>query len=133
MKDLFTPPLDVVKDVRIRRLPTGIPWFPYTTERDVVWRPLDEIWQQEAQRLTQLPDRYFCYKRRGNSEAQCLHTLDMPDVVKSPVLDEAINNLKRTSAERYNKPATVISAEIAQRGMPVEYDSLPPFGVEEDL
>lgn len=131
MKDLFTPDLDVVKDVRIRRLPTGIKWFPFTTEKDVVWRPLDEIWQQEARRLTQLPDRYFWYKQRGATEARYLHTVTMPDIEMTPKLTQAIAMLTRRSGEQYAKPITEIQAEITRRRQPHE-DDLPPFGVDED-
>lgn len=133
MQDLFTPDLDVVKDVRTRRLPTGIKWFPFTTEREIVWRPLDEIWAQEARRLTQLPDRQYWYKQRGQADAQQLRTRAMPDVVLTSALREAIATLTQCSAEGYAKPRAAIAAELAQRRAPESDEGVPPFGVEEDL
>jgi hypothetical protein len=123
-----------VKDTRIRRLPTGIRWYPFITEYDTVWRPLDEIWQQQARRLTQLPDRYFWYKRRGSAEAQLLHTTSMPDVQVSVQLKDELCRLDQRSAQQYATPRLQVQAEIeARRRMQRDHvdDELPPFGVDE--
>ena len=49
--DLFNPGLDQAKDVHVRKNPTGLPWFPYTTVHDTVWRPWAEIQEQQARKL----------------------------------------------------------------------------------
>lgn len=131
VKDLFTPALDEVKDVRVRKLPTGIQWWPYTTERDAVYRPLEEIWERETRHLTELPERTFWYKRRGTSDAVRLHTANMPDVVMTPQLQAAIAQLTTLSGQLYGRSKAAVRAEIAQRrsSNTENEDDLPPFGV----
>ena len=133
VRDIFTPEIDRVKDVRVRKMPTGIDWFPYTTEKDMVWRPLNEIWEQEARELTSLPDRFFWYKQRGGEAAQRLRTRNVPDLPINPQLREAIQELRELSAKQYAREKTVVNSEIDNRlhtqfaldsDVPAEYELL---------
>lgn len=131
MKDVFTPALDEVKDFRVTKLPTGNRWFPYTTEYEPVWRPLEEIWQREARKLTELPNRQFWYKQRGGAAAQQFHTRNLPDIISTPELQRAIATLVEHSAHLYATPKAQIREEITQRRLGAGDESIPPFGVDD--
>lgn len=132
VKDLFSPALDEIKDTRKRRLPTGVKWWPFTTVEDVVWRPLDEIWEREMRRITQLPERQFWYKQRGPLPPQRLRTLDMPDIELTPETAARIEAVRAQSFAQYGRSKAEVAREIAQRLDSFD-DEVPPFGTEEDL
>lgn len=115
MRDMFTPDFYQIKDIRKRRLPTGITWWPYITEEDVIWMSLEEIWEYTMRELTQLPDRFFWYKRRGLQAAQLLQTLYLPDPQLTPSLQESVTKLRNISGQLYARPRTMVEQEIFQR------------------
>ncbi len=117
--DLFTPDIDEIKDVRTRKMPTGIRWWPYTTEQDIVWRPLSEIWELEARKLTELPPRFFWYKRRGGTEAELFRSLDMPDLIITPDLKKAIDTLRERSASHHGQPKDEIRNQLKVQTLPI--------------
>lgn len=124
-RDIFAPPVDAIKDIRRRRVPTGIDWWPFTTEEEPVWRPLPEIWELERRKLTQLPPRMFWYRRRGEAAPQLLRTVTMPDVKRSPRLEQAIGQLMMVSAAAHARSKAEVAAELAARQDRV-------FGAEDD-
>lgn len=115
VRDVFIPPVDLVKDVRRRRVPTGIDWWPFTIEEEPVWRPLPEIWELEKRKLTLLPPRMFWHKQRGKNAPRLLRTVNMPDVKKTPRLEEAIGELITVSAAAYGRAKPDVAAEITAR------------------
>ncbi|GEM_PF-5584857 len=84
VRELFTPPLNQPKEVKQRRVPTGIKWFPYTTEQEIVWTPMQELYEQEIRRLTQLPDRMVWWKQRGQPGAHLIRTLSVANIEDLP-------------------------------------------------
>ena len=114
-RDIFVPPVDEIKDVRRRRVPTGFDWWPFTIEEEPVWRPLPEIWELEKRKLTRLPPRMFWHKQRGGSEPTLLRTVNMPDVKRTPRLEQAIAELTAASAAVYGRDKTEVAAKITAR------------------
>lgn len=77
VRDIFTPDIDQVKAVR-QRYQAG--WW---TEEEV-YRPLEEIWEIERRKLTQLPDRMLYWKSRGHPGSHLIRTLDVADIEALP-------------------------------------------------
>jgi hypothetical protein len=128
MRDIFAPDIDQVKEIRLRRQPTGINWWPFTTEEEVVWRPLQEIWEMEARHLTMLRDREFWYKRKGPYSPRKLRTMDLPDVVMTPKLQASIDELRARSAALYGLTKSEARERIEQRRTALnEQQSIDPF------
>jgi hypothetical protein len=140
VKHLFTPPVDQVKHQQVKSSTWGKLIVPYT---DYTWRPLAEIWELETQKLTELPDRMFYWKRRGHAGSQLLRTStvrdleDMPDFDRLPgLLDRQEEAARRLSGQpRIPKlPARTIQRErsIAQpavsRGSLFEKEVPPIWG-----
>jgi hypothetical protein len=99
VRDVFRPEIDRIKDTRKRVYPTGLKWLPVIFEDEPLYRPLAETWEQEARRLTSLQAREFWFKQRGVPRAVKLRTPDMPDVVRTPRLEQAIADLTAVTAQ----------------------------------
>jgi hypothetical protein len=94
----------------------GVPEFPpHYNEDEPVYRPLNEIWEQELRKIMSLEKREFWYKRRGNSPAVKLRTLDMPDIERTPQVERAIAQLTETVMAKYGRSKAEVAAEIAAR------------------
>lgn len=115
VQDIFTPAVDMVKDYRSKKVPTGIDWWPYTTEFEPVYRPLGEIWELARRELTQLAPREMWYKRRGPYPPQKLRTPDMPDIQRSPKLERALAELEASSFTNYGRPKAAVRKQISER------------------
>lgn len=114
-KNMFSPPIDQLKDVKIQAIPTGWDMVPYRYEDDYVWRPLEEIWEMEYRQLTELPDRYFWYKHKGMPGSKLLVTEDFPDVQRTPQLERSRRALIQRSARNYGMPKPQVRAAIQKR------------------
>jgi len=73
--DIFNPDLEQVKHVSIRyqKVPS---WFGEYAQRfeDPVFRGMDEIWEREIRRITNLPDRTFWFRTKGDPHAYVVET-----------------------------------------------------------
>lgn len=79
--EVFSPDLDQVKDVRIRYQKVPTLFGEYTKRfEDPVYRSLSEIWEAETRKLTQLPDRWFWWKRRNDPIPHLCETNYVRDV-----------------------------------------------------
>jgi len=76
MKDMFSPEIDQVKDIRTRwQSPFGMD-IRYD---DPIYRSQDEIWEKARRSITELPDRMFYMKQRGVPGARLIKTPDVLD------------------------------------------------------
>lgn len=130
VKDLFTPPLDQIKERRERATMTGIKWWPLISQHEIIWRPLPEIWEQEARRITTLHKREFWYKRRGNYAPVKLRTLNMPDIERTPRLEQAIAELVMQSMARYGRDKQEVARLISQRR--INFSTKPDLTADTD-
>lgn len=103
-KDVFNPPVDVVKEIRIRG-----------GEMENVWRPLAEITELTARQIKNLKDREFFYKRKGYGEAKKLRTVTLPELRLTPRLVVLRDELIVRSLSTYALPIAEVDAEIAAR------------------
>jgi len=116
VRDIFQPDLDQERDkhIRYQDVPTIFGEVKRRFE-DTVYEPLPNIWEREARKLTTLKDREFWYKERGPSLPQKGKSLEMPDVVMTPYLQDAIDELVALSNERWARPKDELRREIQER------------------
>lgn len=116
VRDMFHPHVDQVKDVRVRyqKVPTI---FGEVNQRfeDVVYRNINEIWETEVRKLTQLKKREFWYKKRGPTPARKFRSFDLPDVKMTGRLRANICELVDLSNQRWARSKSIVQAEIAAR------------------
>jgi hypothetical protein len=115
MWDMFLPSMNVVKDTRVRKNPTGISFWPYETVVDRVYRPRDEVWELEKRKLLTLKPHEFWFWQRGEGAARKLRTRFPPVVQQTPTIETAVWQLINQSAQRYGRPHAEVDAEIAAR------------------
>jgi hypothetical protein len=65
------------------------------------WKYRD--WERLAQRLTNLPDRVFWFRRRGPHDPSRQRTLDLPDPIMTRQLEEAVARLEEVSGLRFGQ------------------------------
>ena len=112
----FSPEIDQIKDIHIRKNPTGISIWPYQTVEDRVWRPLEESWEHERRKLTEgLRDREFYFKQMGRGKARKLRIPNLPPVRRTDKQRKAVEELLAQSNERYGTPIKQVDEMILAR------------------
>jgi hypothetical protein len=93
VKDVFTPEIDEqVKEIRPRYQKVGNADIRFD---DKIYRSLEEIWELEKRKLTQLPDRTLWWKQRGQPGTHRIQTLSVADIEDLPNRDRLPEALKR--------------------------------------
>lgn len=69
-------------------------------------------WERLAQLLVNLPDRVFWFRRRGPYDPSRQRTLELPDPVMTPQLEEAVARLEEISGQRYGQSKHQLLREL---------------------
>ena len=112
---IFAPPIDQVKHMRKVKHPTGIDWWPYTTEYEPVFRSLDEIKEHGVRQLQLQNAREFWFKSKGPKPPTKHRSLYMPEMRPDANTRELIAELEYRSARRYGRRRASVEKEIARR------------------
>jgi hypothetical protein len=117
VRDIFQPSMEQVKEYRTRYQKVPSLLFGEILRRfdDPIYRDLDEIWEYEARRLTNLSNREFWYKKRGPYKPQLLRSLELPAVNMTHQLQDAISELVSISSQKWARPKMQVQDEIAKR------------------
>lgn len=116
VQDVFnTDDLNQIKEIRTRKEPTGFSFVPYVDKEEIVWQSMEEIRERHARELTNLGDRRFWYKTRGNSEPIRLKTPQIKAIKKTKELQRQVKSLVDRSMAYYGRLKDEVETEIKSR------------------